>query len=56
LRWDNFSVTKAAFPFSETLRDFSEHKHRFRHMMADARTPPMFAGDNFSIRSILTML
>jgi hypothetical protein len=26
-----FSATKAAFPFSETLRDFSEQKHRFRH-------------------------
>jgi len=25
------SATEAAFAFSETLRDFSEHKHRFRH-------------------------
>ena len=24
-------MTKAAFAFSETLRDFSEHKHSFRH-------------------------
>jgi hypothetical protein len=51
-----FCVTKAAFAFSETLRDFSEHKHRFRHIMAGARTLPMFAGDNFSGRSILTVL
>jgi hypothetical protein len=35
LRWDFFTVTKAVFPFSETLRDFSEHKHRFRHEGAD---------------------
>jgi len=24
-------VTEAMFPFSETLRDFSEQKHHFRH-------------------------
>jgi hypothetical protein len=28
---ENFSVTEAAFAFSETLRDFSEHKHPFSH-------------------------
>jgi hypothetical protein len=27
-----FRVTETAFAFSETLRDFSEHKHRFRHV------------------------
>jgi hypothetical protein len=31
LRRDDFSATETALSFSEMLRDFSEHKHRFRH-------------------------
>jgi hypothetical protein len=47
-------VTEAVFAFSETLRDFSEHKHRFRHEGL-AHTQAM-GGDNALTISLLILL